>query len=55
MSVLNYKNINDLFLCIKDDEYVVLRNFEELFKNDFLSMHPDIDFLCKDKKRLIYN
>lgn len=45
--------IEELFEAIKNSEYVVLRNYENLRKDISSEKHPDIDFLCADRNELI--
>ncbi len=47
-------SIEQVFNKLNDSgvNYVVLRNFEDLMKDDFISNHPDIDFLCDDYTKL---
>ena len=33
--------------------YIVLRNYEDLMTDSFLGQHPDIDFLCDNRKVLV--
>lgn len=33
--------------------YIVLRNYEDLMADSFLGQHPDIDFLCDNRKVLV--
>ncbi len=47
-----FTSVNDLFEAIVREDYVVLRNFENLAETLVNSAHPDIDFLCRDPRRM---
>lgn len=49
------ENIRMLFERINSLEinYIVLRNYEDLMSDSFLIRHPDIDFLCDNRKVLV--
>lgn len=48
-----FQGLTELFDALTDTEYVVLRNYEEFDDLNFLSSHPDIDFLCANRKELV--
>lgn len=48
-----FNDLSDIFETIADLDYVVLRNYEEFEDMNFLSSHPDIDILCRDRNQII--
>lgn len=48
-----FEKLSDVFAAIEDEEYVVLRNYEEFDNLGFLTCHPDIDILCRDRAALV--
>lgn len=42
-----------LFKSISTENYVIIRNYEEFSKDDFLENHPDIDLLCERREAII--
>ncbi|MCD8097564.1 MAG: hypothetical protein LUE31_05925 [Lachnospiraceae bacterium] len=50
----NWESLEALFTELNEScNYLVLRNFEHLFEDGFLSEHPDIDFLCDAPRKFI--
>lgn len=50
----NWESLELLFDELNEKcDYLVLRNYEHLFEEGFLSEHPDIDFLCDDPQKFI--
>lgn len=48
-----FNELSDIFNAVADVDYVVLRNYEEFEDMNFLSSHPDIDILCRDRQLFI--
>lgn len=48
----NYETLSDFFECISDQEYLVLRNYEEFENDGYLEEHPDIDILCRSVEQI---
>ncbi|MCQ2517656.1 MAG: hypothetical protein MJ119_02745 [Lachnospiraceae bacterium] len=48
-----FNNLTEIFDAVEKCEYVVLRNYEEFDDLNFLTSHPDIDFLCANRKELV--
>ena len=48
-----FNDLSDIFEAIADLDYVILRNFEEFENMNFLSSHPDIDILCRERKAMV--
>ena len=52
----NWNSLSEVFAALNGTgsvSYIVLRNHEELFENNFLASHADIDFLCGSSERFI--
>lgn len=51
----SWDSIRQVFYMLNNcTTYAVLRNYEDLFGNTYLSGHEDIDLLCKDKQDVEY-
>lgn len=48
-----FDNLEQVFKAIESCQYVVLRNYESFFTEDFLNDHPDIDMLTSQKEELV--
>lgn len=48
-----FEQLADVFEAIKDEEYVILRNYEDFDNLEFLKSHPDIDLLCRSRETLV--
>lgn len=48
-----FNELPDIFETIADLDYVILRNHEEFEDMNFLSSHPDIDILCRDRNAIV--
>lgn len=48
-----FEKLSDVFTAIEDEEYVILRNYEEFDNLGFLTCHPDIDILCRNREVLV--
>lgn len=48
-----FEKLSDVFAAIEEEEYVVLRNYEEFENLGFLTCHPDIDILCRDRDAMV--
>ena len=48
-----FNDLDGFFSSIKDEEYIVLRNYEEYDNDRFLDNHPDIDILCSNVKAIL--
>ena len=48
-----FNDLSDIFEAIADLDYVILRIFEEFENMNFLSSHPDIDILCRERKAMV--
>lgn len=44
----NWQSLEELFDAIKNEKYIVLRNYETLYADVTNAAHPDIDFLCEN-------
>ena len=58
MALKNYESVYEFFECLNREgtEYVVMRNYEEMDKeNFFCEGHEDIDVLCKDVDEFVKN
>lgn len=49
-----WSSFDELFTTLNNSEitYVILRNFEEIKDFNSFVLHPDIDFLCDDSKKM---